>query len=76
MHQDEGYWLDMPDKRAVSVWVALDDATKENGCMCFIPGSHKTGLLTHRPAKGGHHVLCCDGNEVGLSKLIFKKSVL
>jgi phytanoyl-CoA hydroxylase len=30
------------DRRALTVWVALDDATVENGCMWYVPGSHKT----------------------------------
>ena len=33
--ESQAYWLDMPDKRAVSVWVAMDEATVHNGCMWF-----------------------------------------
>ena len=36
-HQDAAYWIDMPDKRAVSCWIALDTVYIENGCMWFIP---------------------------------------
>ena len=32
-HQDAAYWIDMPDKRAMSIWFAIDEATLENGCM-------------------------------------------
>jgi len=39
-HLDTPYWS-FSDKRALSIWVALDDATLENGCLFFIPGSHK-----------------------------------
>ncbi|CAK8675710.1 unnamed protein product [Clavelina lepadiformis] len=63
MHQDESYWCDMPDKRAVTVWVAMDNATVDNGCMWFVPGSHNKELRPHRQAREGHHVLCCDGDE-------------
>jgi phytanoyl-CoA hydroxylase len=28
-------------RHAISVWIALEDATPYNGCMCFVPGSHK-----------------------------------
>lgn len=52
-HQDASYWLDMPDKRAVSFWLALDDAYIANGCMWFVPASHKMGLFPHRKAWGG-----------------------
>ena len=32
----------------------------ENGCMWFVPGSHKMPLRPHRPTKPGHHVLMTD----------------
>ena len=41
-HLDTPYWS-FTDGRALSIWVALDDATYENGCLFFIPGScHQT----------------------------------
>jgi len=43
-HQDGEYWPIRP-LATCSVWIALDDATPENGCMRFIPGSHATGSL-------------------------------
>lgn len=39
-HLDTPFWS-FSDNRALSIWVALDDATLENGCLYFIPGSHK-----------------------------------
>lgn len=30
-HQDQAYWIDLPDKRAVSIWIALDESTVDNG---------------------------------------------
>jgi len=61
-HQDESYWLDMPDKRALSFWYPMEDATKENGCMWFVKGSHvhEKGLREHRPAVPGKHVKMTD----------------
>lgn len=38
-HLDTPYWS-FSDRRALSIWIALDDATLENGCLFFIPGSH------------------------------------
>jgi phytanoyl-CoA hydroxylase len=38
-HLDTPFWS-FSDRRAISIWVALDDATLENGCLFFIPGSH------------------------------------
>ena len=61
-HQDAGYWPSaLPDTRAVSCWVALDDATVDNGCMWFVPGSHRGALLPHAPAAEGSHVLAAEG---------------
>jgi ectoine hydroxylase-related dioxygenase (phytanoyl-CoA dioxygenase family) len=39
-HLDTPFWS-FSDRRALSIWVALDDVTLENGCMFFIPGSHR-----------------------------------
>lgn len=48
-HQDASYWPLTPS-RAATVWLAIDDATIENGCMRFIAGSHHYGHLTYRPS--------------------------
>ena len=52
-HQDESYWLDLSDKRALSFWFPMEDATTENGCMWFVPGSHREGLKKLRPVAEG-----------------------
>jgi non-heme Fe2+,alpha-ketoglutarate-dependent halogenase len=49
-HQDAGYWPLTPSK-TVTVWLAIDDATVENGAMRFIAGSHHLGHLTPRHSK-------------------------
>ncbi len=39
-HLDVPYWsFTSPD--AITIWIALDDATLENGCLYYVPGSHK-----------------------------------
>jgi ectoine hydroxylase-related dioxygenase (phytanoyl-CoA dioxygenase family) len=49
-HQDYGYWYKnqfiFPDQ-LISVMVALTEATKENGCLQVIKGSHKLGRVNH-----------------------------
>lgn len=45
-HQDVTYWGLEPAK-AITVWLAIDDADVENGCMRVIPGSHHRGQLPH-----------------------------
>ena len=48
-HQDYGYWYDIgylfPD--LASVMIAVDRATKENGCLQVIKGSHRLGRINH-----------------------------
>jgi non-haem Fe2+, alpha-ketoglutarate-dependent halogenase len=53
-HQDASYWPLTPSK-AVTVWLAIDAADRENGCMRFIAGSHWKGHLTYRPSDAGEH---------------------
>ena len=42
-HQDA--WTALDRQPLITLWTALDPATKENGCVEIIPGSHKLGLL-------------------------------
>lgn len=44
-HQDGEYWPIRP-LATCSVWIAVDDSTRENGCLRFIPGSHRTQRLS------------------------------
>ena len=55
-HQDLTYWGFNDDKQ-VAAWIALSDATEENGCMHMIPGSHKGGQLPHRTTKDSNNLL-------------------
>ena len=43
-HQDEDF-IPTRDRTLTGAWMALDDATVENGCLWVIPGSHKHGVL-------------------------------
>ncbi|MBA3685572.1 MAG: phytanoyl-CoA dioxygenase family protein [Planctomycetes bacterium] len=45
-HQDTSYW---GAAEVVTCWLAIDDATPENGCMRMIPGSHLSGQLAYAP---------------------------
>jgi len=63
-HQDEAYRVDPGFAyEQVSVWVPLQDVTLENGCMAFVPGSHRLGVLPHRSAGGDSrvHAIECSG---------------
>lgn len=61
-HQDAAYWVDMPDKRAASCWLAIDSAYKKNGCMWYTPKSHIQPLLPHSQT-GNKGALQCEGSE-------------
>lgn len=39
-HLDVPYWA-FSSAQAISIWIALDDATMQNGCLMFLPGTHK-----------------------------------
>jgi len=42
LHLDNPYWS-FSSRHATSIWIALEDATLENGCLWFLPGSHRLG---------------------------------
>jgi len=43
-HQDE-FFIPTRDRSLTAAWIALDDATIENGCLWVLPGSHKRGVI-------------------------------
>lgn len=44
-HQDYSYWTRTRPMNHLTCWIGLDDSTEENGCLQYIPGSHKWDLL-------------------------------
>ncbi|QIL40519.1 phytanoyl-CoA dioxygenase family protein [Pedobacter sp. HDW13] len=44
-HQDFSYWTFTKPMQHLTCWIGLDDANIDNGCLYYIPGSHKWGLL-------------------------------
>ncbi len=46
-HQDEAYWNPNMRYNSFSLWIPLQPATPENGCMQFVPGSHRSDILPH-----------------------------
>ncbi len=45
-HQDGGDVWKLDHDPLVTIWVAIDDATTQNGCMDVVPGSHRHGMLS------------------------------
>lgn len=44
-HQDYSYWTRTKPMAHLTCWIGLDDSTKENGCLQYVPGSHRWDLL-------------------------------
>ncbi|TFH20298.1 MAG: phytanoyl-CoA dioxygenase family protein [Acidimicrobiales bacterium] len=62
-HQDQAYWINTDDRRTATCWLAVDDSTIANGCMQFLPGSHREPVRSHRPLSGSRedqHTLVTD----------------
>jgi ectoine hydroxylase-related dioxygenase (phytanoyl-CoA dioxygenase family) len=51
-HQDYSYWTRTQPMAHLTCWIALDDASLENGCLQYVPGSHMWDLLP-KPALAG-----------------------
>jgi len=47
-HQDEGYWGRNLHERGITCWLPMHDVDEVNGCMHFIDGGHRDGVLEHR----------------------------
>ncbi len=63
-HQDVPYWGLNVGENIVTAWVAISPATRANGCMKVIPGSHRS-LVPHR--EGVSNNLLLRGQEVAVS---------
>lgn len=44
-HQDYSYWTRTQPMAHLTCWIALDASTRESGCLHYVPGSHRWGLL-------------------------------
>ena len=63
-HQDEGYWGRNLDEKGITCWMPFHDVDPANGCMHFIDGGHRDGVLTHRrPEHVQSDLLCCEPDE-------------
>jgi ectoine hydroxylase-related dioxygenase (phytanoyl-CoA dioxygenase family) len=44
-HQDYSYWTRTQPMAHLTCWIGLDDASRDNGCLHYVPGSHRWELL-------------------------------
>ncbi|MEL6234927.1 MAG: phytanoyl-CoA dioxygenase family protein [Pseudomonadota bacterium] len=63
-HQDITYWGMGETDDEVTAWVALSDVSVQAGCMRFIPGSHKGGIVAHADTFAEDNLLS-RGQEIG-----------
>lgn len=48
-HQDNAYWC-VDNANGLTIWTALDYCDESNGCVTYLRGSHKIGLVQHKPS--------------------------
>ena len=74
LHKDNPYWsFYSPD--AITIWIALDDVTPDNGCLYFIPGSHRPAEYKNvgiSPNMGAIFEACPEYREIEPKKAVMK----
>lgn len=56
-HQDYSYWTRTQPMAHLTCWIGLDDSTTQNGCVHYIPGSHRWDLLPITGLAGDMHAI-------------------
>lgn len=79
-HQDNGYTFIEP-QAYLTCWLALSDATIDNGCPWVIPGGHLRGTLAHRESELGYVCREHDGPEalavpIGVGSIVVFSSLM
>ena len=73
-HQDAGYWRgwkgSLGTERALTCWLALAPAFLENGCMQFIPGSHRGEVRAHFSVADRSEIANALATEVDASRAV------
>jgi len=64
-HQDDGY-MNVDPSPYLTIWIALNDVTIENGCVWFLPGSHKQGVVPHEDTSIGKSCYSLDAENQGV----------
>lgn len=57
-HQDNAYFKISDPLGGTAMWLAVDDATRDNGSLQVIPGSHRTAYEHARDPFSDHHIRC------------------
>ena len=67
-HQDNFYFQCTPGDHVITAWIALDDVDADNGCLRYIDGTHKGGIIPHEPIPGEPYNLVPPPELVDLTK--------
>jgi ectoine hydroxylase-related dioxygenase (phytanoyl-CoA dioxygenase family) len=63
-HQDEAYWGRALADQSLTCWMPMHDVDERNGCMHFIDGGHRDGVLEHHGVPGvKSDLICCEPDE-------------
>ncbi|WP_309095406.1 phytanoyl-CoA dioxygenase family protein [Streptomyces sp.] len=74
-HQDGAYWTLSP-MEALTVWLAVDESTTENGCLRMIPGSHELPLHKPRVRTDQPNMLFSSSDETLVQEWVDKRGVV
>jgi ectoine hydroxylase-related dioxygenase (phytanoyl-CoA dioxygenase family) len=69
-HQDEAYWNPDLDYNSISIWIPLQEATIEGGCMQFIPGSHTQEVQPHHPINNDPRIHGLEADHIPQEQII------
>ena len=64
-HQDDGY-MEVTPSPYLTIWLAINDVTIENGCVWFLPGSHHQGVVKHIDTPIGKSCYSLDEADQGV----------
>lgn len=65
-HQDAAYWNAAFIHNSISIWVPLQEATLENGCMQFVPGSHRWDVVDHQSKNNDPRIHALELTEMSM----------
>ena len=68
-HQDAGYWKLKP-MEIISLWLAINDVARDNGCMRVVPGTHHLGVQSHKDIDKG----VIGGNRSSIDESVVDKA--
>jgi ectoine hydroxylase-related dioxygenase (phytanoyl-CoA dioxygenase family) len=69
-HQDEAFYRKYTDYQAITFWMPLQSVNSSNGCLEFIPSSHKGPLLRHRSINNDPRIHGLEADGVDASQLV------